>query len=161
MSVSDKKMQVEAQQMPGFYVVGISTVTSNADGHATDDINGLWQRFFEEDLLHKIPGRNENTLYMVYSDYEGDHTRPFRITLGCKVEGADDQPAGLHKVHVPSAAYAIFAARGEQPKTLLQTWEGIWKMDMPRSFTADVEIYGPRFFEEGLHEVLVCIGVNI
>ncbi len=151
----------EPQQISGFYVVGISTKTSNENDQAADDINALWQRFFEENTLHKIAGRTENVIYAVYSDYEGDHTKPYRVTLGCKVEGSpDDLPDGLHKIHVPTANYTIFSAAGEQPKALIQTWQSIWKMPLDRTYTADLEIYGPRFFEEGLHEVLVCVGVK-
>lgn len=159
---SSSKGSADLQQIPGFYVVGISITTSNAEDKAADDINALWQRFFEEDMLHKIEGRAENAIYAVYSDYEGDHTKPYRFTLGCKVEGAPaDLPEGLHKIHVPPADYMIFAARGEQPKSLLQTWETVWKSDIKRSYVADLEIYGPRFFEEGLHEILVCVGVRL
>lgn len=161
-SSAAKTGHIEAQQIDGFYIVGLSIITSNDNDQAAVDINGLWQRFFDEDMLHKIEGRSENVLYAVYSDYEGDHTKPFRVTLGCKIaEGAGDLPGSLHKIHVPAANYAIFAARGEQPKALLQTWEGIWKSNLPRTYQADLEIYGPRFFEEGLHEVLVCVGVKV
>jgi predicted transcriptional regulator YdeE len=161
-SSAAKTSQIEAQKIDGFYIVGLSILTSNDNDQAAGDINTLWQRFFDEDMLHKIEGRSENVIYAVYSDYEGDHTKPFRVTLGCKVaETAGDLPSGLHKIHVPSANYAIFAARGEQPKSLLQTWEGIWKSNLPRTYQADIEIYGPRFFEDGLHEVLVCVGVKV
>lgn len=153
--------QIEAQPIPGFSVAGLSIMTSNKDGAAAEEINALWQRFFEEGMLQKIGPTGDTNLYAVYSDYEGDHTKPFRVTLGCKITSSgDDLPAGLHKVAVSGAPYAIFAARGAQPKALLQTWEGIWKSDLPRAFESDFEVYGPRFFEEGLHEVLVCIGVK-
>lgn len=165
MSQSDaakKTDQIEAQAIDGFYVVGISAMTCNDNGQAAGDINALWQRFYEENMLHKIEDRAENVIYAVYSDYEGDHTKPFRVTIGCKTRGAaNDLPQGLHKTHVPSAHYAMFAARGEQPKALLQTWEGVWKSNLPRTYVADLEIYGPRFFEDGLHEILVCVGVKI
>lgn len=161
-SSAAKTSNIEAQAIGGFHVVGLSCVTCNKDGQASEDINALWQRFFEEDLLHKIEARAENVIYAVYSDYEGDHTKPYRVTIGCKTkEAAQDLPEGLHKIHIPAAHYAIFAARGEQPKALLQTWEGVWKSNLPRTYVADLEIYGPRFFEEGLHEILVCVGVKI
>lgn len=153
---------IDAQQIPGFYVVGLSVVTSNEDGKASDDINTLWQRFFEEDVLHRIEGRADNVLYAVYHDYEGDHTKPYRLTIGCKIDGEGrDLPQGLHKIHVPTADYVLFAARGEQPKALLDTWENVWKSDLKRTYKTDLEIYGPRFFEEGVHEVLVCVGVTL
>jgi predicted transcriptional regulator YdeE len=163
MSVSNSPQQnIEAQPIAGFTVAGITCVTSNEDGRAAEDINALWQRLYEEDVLHKIENRAENTLYAVYSDYEGDHTKPFRVTIGCKIIASEkDLPAGLHKVAVPAAHYAIFAARGAQPEALLRTWEGVWKSNLPRSYQTDLEIYGPRFFEEGVHEVLVCVGVRL
>ncbi len=154
--------QFEAQQIPGFHVVGISIVTSNENNGASNDINSLWQKLLEEDVLHKIDGRLDNVIYAVYSDYEGDHTKPYRVTLGCKVQdAANDLPAGLHKTFVPGGDYAIFAARGEQPKALMDTWQTIWKSTLQRRYQADLEIYGPRFFEEGVHEALVCVGVKL
>ncbi len=154
--------QSNTQSIEGFYIAGISKVTSNNNDQAADDINDLWQQFYENDILHKIPNRAENVIYAVYNDYQGDHTKPYRVTLGCKIDGVpDDLPEGLHKIHVPSADYMIFAARGEQPKSLLETWATVWKSDIKRTYAADLEIYGPRFFEEGLHEVLVCIGVKV
>ena len=161
MSASGK---IEAQPLDGFYVAGVSVTTCNKDGQAAEDINALWQRFFEDDILHKIEDRAENVIYAVYSDYAGDHNAPYRVTIGCKLKedaGKDDMPAGLHKTHVPPAHYAMFAARGEQPKALIGTWEGIWKSNLPRTYKTDLEIYGPRFFEEGLNEILVCVGVKV
>ena len=32
--------------------------------------------------------------------------------------------------------------------------------DLEREFKTDFEVYGPRFFEDGLHEVLVHIGIR-
>ncbi len=152
---------LEAQPMPGFHVVGVSQRISNEDDSATDAINGLWQHFFEDDVLHKIPHRTENVVYAIYSDYEGDHTKPYRLTIGCKVSGEQDNtPDGLHKVFIPQGNYALFSAKGEQPQALVKTWQGIWAMEFGRNYVADVEIYGPRFFEEGVNEVIVCVGVH-
>ena len=49
---------------------------------------------------------------------------------------------------------------GDQPKALIETWEAIWSSDLDREFKTDFEVYGPRFFEDGLHEVLVHIGIQ-
>lgn len=158
---SAAKNSIETQQIDGFDIIGPTIVTCNESGDAAGDINRLWQDFFEGDMLHKIRGRADNVLYAVYSDYEGDHTKPYRVTLGCRTERGSPVPEGMQQVFVPGGDYAIFAARGEQPAALISTWEGIWKSNLPRSYKADVEIYGPRFFEEGIHEVLVCVGVKV
>jgi predicted transcriptional regulator YdeE len=152
---------LKPQALSGFHVVGITMRTNNANGKAVEDINALWQRFFEEAVGEAIPAKDGNAIYAIYHDYEGDHTAPFSLTIGCKVGSQDfTLPQGLDSVFVQTGEYQIFAARGEQPKALMQTWEGIWRMPLTRAFQTDVEIYGPRFFEPDLHEVLVCIGVK-
>ena len=150
------------QNLGGFSVVGITTRTTNADGQAATDINALWQRFFEEAVGEAIPHKDGKAIYALYHDYEGDHEKPYSLTIGCRVENTDFAlPEGMTSLFVPKADYAVFAATGEQPKALLDTWQAVWKSDLPRTYDCDVEIYGPRFFEEGLHEILVCVGVKI
>jgi predicted transcriptional regulator YdeE len=150
-----------AQNIEGFTVVGITARTTNKDGKATDDINALWQRFFEDNIGEAIPGRIGEAIYAVYHDYEGDHEAPYSLTIGCMVKELDGAlPQGLDAAFVERGDYMIFAARGEQPKALVETWQSIWKSDIKRDFRTDVEVYGARFFEEGLHEILVCIGVK-
>ncbi len=153
--------EIEAQQIGGFTVIGISTTTVNKDDRAVADINALWQRFFEEAVGDAIPHKDGAAIYAVYHDYQGDHEQPYSLTIGCRVQGGDvPVPDGMQAIFVPEADYAVFAARGEQPKALMDTWGAVWKSDLPRTYRCDVEIYGPRFFEDGLHEILVCVGVN-
>jgi predicted transcriptional regulator YdeE len=155
-------MAQETQELGGFNVVGITTRTTNAGGQAAADINALWLRFFEEAVGEAIPHKDGKAIYALYHDYEGDHEKPYSLTIGCRVESTDfAMPEGMTSQFVPKADYAVFAAAGEQPKALLDTWQSVWKSDLPRSYDCDVEIYGPRFFEEGLHEILVCIGVKL
>ena len=150
-----------AQNIGGFTMVGITTRTTNKDGKATDDINILWQRFFEEAVGEAIPAKDGEAIYAIYHSYEGDHESPYSLTIGCRVKTDDFALIeGLDSVFVESADYMVFAAQGEQPKALIETWQSIWKTDLKRTFKTDVEIYGPRFFEEGVHEVLVCVGVK-
>jgi predicted transcriptional regulator YdeE len=145
----------------GFDVYGISVVTTNAENRASLDINELWQRFYNESVIDRIPDKLGAEVYAVYSDYEGDHTKPYRLTIGCRVtDAAKATSTGLERAHVPAGQYQPFYARGEQPAALIGTWEEIWKSPLVRAFRADYEIYGPRFFEPGLHEVAVHIGIE-
>jgi len=155
-------MAQQTENIGGFSVVGITARTTNADGQAAADINALWQRFFEEAVGDAIPRKDGKAIYALYHDYEGDHEKPYSLTIGCRVENTDFAlPDGMVSVYVPKSDYAVFAAQGEQPKALLDTWQAVWKSDLPRTYGCDVEIYGTRFFEEGLHEILVCVGVKI
>ena len=151
----------EEPELGGFTVAGITVTTCNEDDKAAEDINALWQRFFEEAVGEAIPHKDGEAIYAVYHDYEGDHTKPYKLTIGCRVAKDDFAlPEGIDSIFVPQANYQIFSATGEQPKALLETWGAIWKSDIKRTYACDLEIYGPRFFEEGLHEILVCIGVE-
>lgn len=152
----------ETTELGGFTVIGITTRTTNKDGKATDDINALWQRFFEEAVGEAIPAKDGEAIYAIYHDYEGGADAPYSLTIGCRVKSDDFAlTEGLSSVFVETGDYAIFAAQGEQPKALLETWQSVWKTDLNRTFKTDVEIYGPRFFEDGLHEILVCIGIKL
>ena len=162
MSTHAHSFEVKAglECIPAFDIIGISTIVSNNET-ASEDINALWQRFFEEQTAHRIEHRVDDVIYAVYSDYQGDHTKPYRFTIGYKVAANAAHVQGLDHVQVQEADYAMMSAAGEQPKALVDVWTAIWQSDLDRCFSTDFEVYGKRFFEEGVHEVLVAIGVNI
>lgn len=145
----------------GFTLVGIDCTTCNKDGKAAEDINALWLRFFEDAIGDKIPGRTGDSIYAAYTDYQGDHTQPYRVIIGCEVQHNSPPPGGLVQHFIPPSRYAVFPSIGEQPASLIRTWERIWDMSaLPRSFKTDYELYGPRFFEPGLHEIMVHIALE-
>ncbi len=147
-------------KIDGFSVVGISTIIAGSDT-ASEDINALWEDFFKRSIGQDVTERVDDVIYAVYSDYEGDHTKPYRLTLGYKVKEAVALKDHLYQVDVQTADYAMMGAAGEQPKALIETWTAVWQSDLDRRFETDFEVYGQRFFEEGVHEVLVCVGVNV
>lgn len=157
--MSDYEVKAGLEKIEGFSVVGLSMVTSNET--ASEEINALWQNFFEKSIGQDVENRVDDVIYAVYSDYEGDHTKPYRLTVGYKIEGDPQMKDHLHHVAVQGADYAMMGAIGEQPKALIETWTAVWQSDLDRKFETDFEVYGKRFFEEGIHEVLVCIGVNV
>lgn len=143
-----------------FDIVGVSVVTTNENNQAASDINILWERVFREQIGQKLEERVDDTLYCVYSDYQGDHTQPYRVTIGYRVSRIENLPKTLHTVRVEHGSYVMMSATGPQPQALLETWEAIWSSDLERTFQTDFEVYGPRFFEDGVHEVLVHVGIN-
>ena len=160
-SVQDYEVKAGFETLDGFKVAGLSIMTNNETG--AQDINGVWQAFFEEKIGQALEDVRENDfIYAVYTDYEGDHTAPYRFTLGYKLKDGveSDIPDGLHIAEIETADYAMLSASGEQPKALVEAWTAIWQSDLDRRFHSDFEIYGPRFFEEGVNEILLCIGVN-
>lgn len=149
------------ERVEAFAVRGISAVIDNQDDRAAEQINMLWQSFFEQQVAQRIPDRASDVIYAVYSDYEGDHTKPYRLTIGYAApsDARSSHPA-LHQIAVNAGEYASLSARGEQPQALIETWVAVWESDLDRAFKTDFEVYGPRFFEEGVHEVLVYIGLK-
>lgn len=145
-------------EVEAFDIVGISIITDNEKG--TDDINALWERFFKESIGQFVPNKTDDVIYAVYSDYEGNHEKPYRLTIGYRVS-SDETPETMHRVGVKPQEYAVMSAAGKQPDALIETWKAIWSSeDLPRSYATDFEVYGPRFFEDGINEVLVHIGIN-
>jgi len=159
-SAQDYEVKAGLETIPAFSVVGVSKVISGNE-KASEEINGLWERFFGQSIGMDVPNRVDDVIYAVYSDYEGDHTQPYRLTIGYKISGDPEMKDHLHHVEVQKADYAMMSAAGEQPKALMETWTAIWQSDLDRRFETDFEVYGQRFFEEGVHEVLVAIGLNL
>ena len=135
-------------EVEAFDVVGVSIVTDNQKG--TDDINALWESFFRESIGQSISNKTDDVIYAVYSDYEGDHEKPYRLTIGYRVKSSET-PDTMHRVQVQPQEYAVMSAAGKQPDALIETWKAIWSSeDLPRSYATDFEVYGPRFFEDGV-----------
>lgn len=156
-----RSIEYSIKQAGGFNIIGIDCRTTNENDQAVDDINALWQRFFEDAIGDKIPDRIGDAIYAVYTGYEGDHTKPYRFMLGCQVQQNTKAPADMVQHFIPESRYGVFASIGEQPASLVKTWQGIWDMEsLPRAFTTDFEVYGPRFFEPNLHEVLIHIALE-
>ena len=154
------KYEVKAglAEIDAFDVVGLSIITDNQSG--TDDINALWEQFFKDQIGPKVTNKTDDIIYAVYSDYQGDFEAPYRLTIGYRVN-TSETPETLHRVTIQTGEYAVMSAAGEQPKALIETWQAIWSSeDLPRAYQTDFELYGPRFFEDGVHEVLVHIGLK-
>ncbi len=153
----------------GFDVAGISLVTDHT--RATEDINALWERFFAQRIGQQVENKADDIIYAVYSDYAGDHTQPYRVTIGYRLktppaphiislQGGTAASFELHYVKCKEGPYAVLSAGGKQPEALIESWNAIWSSDLDRAFQTDFEMYGPRFFEDGVHEVLLHIGIH-
>ncbi len=132
-------------QIDGFHIIGIKTRTAN-DGSAGKDLPVLWGRFLSGELKNKIPNRIDDSIYCLYTNYEGDHTQPYDAILGCKVSSIDDIPEGMIAHRVESSKVSKFVAKGSLVKgeAVINTWFEIWKSDLNRSFTTDFEVYDER-----------------
>src|SRR5690606_36497382 len=98
------------ETIPTFHVIGISVRTTNENGQAMQDIPALWTRFVEEQVATQIPGKINEDLYCIYTDYEKDHTRPYTTLLGCRVTSLEQIPKGMTGKTFTEGNYTRFTA---------------------------------------------------
>jgi predicted transcriptional regulator YdeE/GNAT superfamily N-acetyltransferase len=118
------------------------------------------EKFFKENILSKIPNRVNGNILALYTDYEGDYTKPYSWILGCEVSNLEQVPKGLVGKIIPESKYAIFTTQGEFPKGLIAAWQDIWKSNLHRSYTSDFEVYRSDFDPQHNPEVKVYIAVE-
>ncbi|MGX1931263.1 GyrI-like domain-containing protein [Flagellimonas sp. 2504JD4-2] len=140
-------------------IVGLAARTSNDRGKADRDIPQLWEKFIAENTLNRIPNKVDDTLYAIYTDYEGDHTQPYTIVIGCNVSGLDNIPEDMTVKMIPESNYTKFVAKGDLTKdAVINTWMDIWKTDINRAYTSDIEVYGEKAVDptNGEAEILIA-----
>lgn len=133
-------MNREIRDEQGFTVVGISTRASNDD---VEKIGKLWGAFVAGGGPSQIADRRSDEVYAVYFDYEGDHTKPYSLLIGCSVNEGAAVRTGQVAVRVPAGRYALFAERGPVPQTVVKLWMTIWSSPLQRTYVTDFEHYGP------------------
>lgn len=128
-----------------FHIIGIAVRTTNQNNQAAQEIGALWQRFMGEGLTAKIPNRIDDTIYSLYTEYEGDHTQPYTAILGCKVAHLNDIPEGMVGEAFEGGSYVKTSARGDLQKgVIVEHWTKIFGMELDRAFTADFEVFGEK-----------------
>ena len=140
-------------------IVGIATRTSNTPGKADKDIPQLWNKFMMENTLQRIPNKVDDTVYALYTNYEGDHTQPYTVVIGCNVDSFDNIPEDMTVILIPESKYTQFMAKGDLTKdAVINTWMTIWGTDLNRTYTTDIEIYGEKAIDltNGEAEILVA-----
>jgi Uncharacterized protein conserved in bacteria len=147
--------------IPSFSIIGLAIRTSNQNGQAAKDIPELWNRFFKEDILSRIPNKVSNELYCIYTEYEKDHTLPYTTVLGCKVSGLEEMPEDMDGIHIEQNQYQHFTAEGNLADGVVyEAWQKIWDTDLPRTYTADFEIYGEKAQNPQETKVDIFIGIQ-
>lgn len=147
-------------QKPALIVIGIECRTSNAPEDGPQDIPKLWEQFYVEEISNQIPNKISDEVIALYCDYEGDHTQPYSLVIGCPVESLKDVPEGMVAKIIPAGSYAVFRAVGEYPSSLIKAWGNIWQTDLKRTYTGDYEWYGDKFISGSPKEVEVFIAVE-
>jgi len=133
------------QQIEPFNIIGISVRTTNENGQAVKDIPALWNRFMSEGIANKIPNKTSESIYCIYTEYEKDHTKPYTTIIGCRVDQVENIPAGMVGETFAGGPYMQFMAKGNLMQgAVYNEWMKIWDANLPRTFTADFEVYDEK-----------------
>ena len=140
------------------FFIGLELRTNNEECSLTMPAHK--ERFFKENVLSKIPNKISEDILALYTDYEGDHTKPYSWILGCEVSSLEQVPEGLVGKVIPRSKYAVFTTKGEFPQGLISAWQDVWKSNLPRSYTSDFELYRSNFNPQQNPEVKVYIAIE-
>lgn len=131
-------MSYELRAENGLTVLGIFTTASNASPQAIGD---LWRRFHAMGDQNVIAVRQDDAVYCVYCEYEGDWTKSFTVVIGCAVARDASIPEGMKKIDVQAGTFAVLQALGELPKGVFEAWDEVWKTPLDRRYQADFDCY--------------------
>lgn len=144
-----------------FHFIGIGLRTTNENNQAAEEIGALWQRFLGEQVLSNIPNKVDDTIYSLYTDYEGDHTQPYTAILGCKVTTLDTIPEGMMGKTFAGGNYVQTSAKGDLMQGLIVGhWAKIFEMNLDRAYTADFEVFGAKAQDPSNAEVDFYVAVK-
>ena len=142
-------------------IAGLEVRTSNDAGQAEKAIPQLWAEFMQANIPAKLSDIACPTMYAVYTDYEGDHTKPYTMMLGYEVTSAANVPENLSIRTVPVAQYETFTAKGDLTKNaVVDAWKKVWQSDLNRTFKTDLEVYGEKAANPANGEAELWIGVS-
>ncbi len=142
-------------------IIGIAVKADNSAA-GIEKIAALWKKFHQEKVLEKIDEDNKvsDEIFAIYTDYEGDHTKPYKFILGVKVFEFDEVPAGMITYTIPEQKYAIATAIGRIPTSVAKEWKKIWASKLDRKYSSDFEIYNEDSDMGEDSEVEIYVAVN-
>ena len=132
-------MSFELAQLPGITVMGLHTRASNTE---LNKIGDVWAKFHASGDHEIVAARLNNMHYCVYCEYEGDHTQPFTVVVGCEVPEGTPEVDGLRAVRIDAGKFAVYKRLYERPNPVFAMWEEIWQTPLDRRYQADYDRYG-------------------
>ncbi|PKB45136.1 putative transcriptional regulator YdeE [Cellulophaga sp. RHA19] len=152
---------MKTETLASFNVIGIKVRTTNENAQAAKDIVVLWNTFMSEQILDKIPNKISTEIFSIYTNYEGDYTKPYDTILGCKVASVDEVPNGMVAHTVKASTYKKCIAKGDLSKNVVYNkWLEIWEAKEARLYTSDFEIYGEAASNPENAEVPIFIAIK-
>lgn len=151
-------MTYEIVELEEKIVVGLEARTNNSDESMGMVIGGLWQRFYGAGVYEGIKDKTNGKSLGIYTEYEGDEKSDYTFLVACEVNQAEEIPEGTVVKAIPAGRYARFIVKGHVQKAVMEFWQELWKMDLPRAFGSDFEEYQDGDMENA--EIHIYIGLK-
>ena len=112
-------------------VIGIEGRTTNIrEAGGNGIIPAMWERFFAEGILQKIPGRIDAALYAVYSNYASDHKGEYSFLIGARVKDGTLAPSNMIVKRIQAGQYTVITSeKGPFPKIVPGAWQKIFALE--------------------------------
>ena len=145
-------MNYEIVELEEKTVVGLSRRIDMADPKMGEEIGGLWEALYNDELYKKIENRKNEYSIGLYSEYEGTKCD---VTAGIEAEGRayDDFTIKI----IPKGKYAKFSVKGHMVEAVAKAWEEICTIDLNRIFTGDFEEYLNCDFENADIDIYIAV----
>ena len=147
-------MKYEIVELEEKVISGIKIKTTNQDGKSMQDIKRTWQKLFEDGIYEKMQNKVNNKTIGLYTEYEGDFTKPYTFIAGVEVNKEEGS------VVIPKGKYAKFVIIGDVQNSVGQAWKKIWDMDLKRKYICDFEEYQNNSEDMQKQEIHIYIAIE-
>ena len=153
-------MKYEIVELEEKVVIGFKVKTTNQDGKAIKDIGLTWQKLFTNGIYDKIPHKINHKTIGLYTEYEGDFTKPYVFIAGAEVSQKIENTDEIVCKIIPRGKYAKFIITGDVQNSVGQAWQEIWSMDLKRKYTCDFEVYQNNSDDMKNQEIHIYIAIK-
>lgn len=153
-------MKYEIVELEEKVVAGIRIKTTNQDGKAMQDIGTTWQKLFANGIYENIQNKANNKTIGLYTEYEGDYTKPYIFIAGAEVNQKAESHQEIVSKVIPKGKYAKFIIMGDVQNSVGQAWQEIWNMNLKRKYTCDFEEYQNNLSDMQKQEIHIYIAIE-
>ncbi len=141
-------------------VIGPVVRTTNENNKAMTDIGKLWGEFLGKGAYDTISARVNAKTIGLYTDYEGDFTKPYSFLACCEVSNANSVPANMVAKKIPGGKYARFIINGDVQQAVGEFWSRLWELPLDRKYGADFEEYQNNSDNLQIQEIHIYIALK-
>lgn len=153
-------MKYEITELEEKIVAGIKIKTTNQNGKSIKDIGMTWQKLFEDGTYGKIYDKVNNKTIGLYTEYEGDYTKPYMFIAGAEVSKKSETHQETEIQIIPKGKYAKFIITGDVQNSVGQAWKEIWNMNLNRKYSCDFEEYQNNSEDMQKQEIHIYIAIE-